>query len=335
MRRLLCSFLIFAASPLAAADDFDITAIVETHVVPRYEMLAGQTQALAREASVGCSAAAPDTAPGLLSAYHAAFDAWVGVGHLRFGPSEQDDRAFALAFWPDPRGSTPKALAGLVKSRDAAVNAPDEFAEISVAARGFYALEFLLFDAQFAQPRDAAYRCALIQAVTKDISSNAAAILAGWQNGYGALMSNPGNDTYRTPAEAAKQLFTALSTGLEFTSLTRLGRPMGTYDRPRPNRAEARRSERSLRHVLLSLAATRELTELISAGNEAVDKAFADAIQRAEALDDPTLAGVADPQGRFRVEVLQQSIDVIRRILSQEIGPELGIAAGFNSLDGD
>ncbi|MEM6371483.1 MAG: hypothetical protein AAF727_01715 [Pseudomonadota bacterium] len=47
------------------------------------------------------------------------------------------------------------------------------------------------------------------------------------------------------------------------------------------------------------------------------------------------LQGVAEPSGRLRVEVLQQSIDVIRHLLAEEVGPDLGISAGFNSLDGD
>ncbi|MCH2119506.1 MAG: hypothetical protein MK161_17630, partial [Pirellulales bacterium] len=123
--------------------------------------------------------------------------------------------------------------------------------------------------------------------------------------------------------------------GLEFTSQTRLGRPMGTFERPRPNRAEARRSERSLRHVVLSLEATWELAGLISNENDTLGTAFQTAIGRAAALDDPVFAGVAEPQGRLRIEVLQQNIEEIRTILAEEVGPALGISAGFNSLDGD
>ena len=69
--------------------------------------------------------------------------------------------------------------------------------------------------------------------------------------------------------------------------------------------------------------------------NAQVDVAFETAIGRAEGLDDPVCASVSNPQGRFRVEILQQNIDLIRSILAEEVGPTLGIAAGFNSLDGD
>lgn len=330
MRFVAAATAVVLALP-AWAQDVDLGAIVEGHILPGYQALKDETAALEQAAANDCT----PNAPALVEAYHEAFDAWVRVSHLRFGPSETDDRAFALAFWPDPRGSTPKTLATLMRDEDPVVEDPDAFATVSVAARGFYAMEFLLFDAQFREAENAGYHCALVRAVSTDIASNAAAILEDWQTEYGALLSEPGQGLYRTPAEAAQQLFTALSTGLEFTSEARLGRPMGTLDRPRPNRAEARRSERSLRHVILSLEATRDLTRLLAGDDPKVMQAFQNAFDRARELDDPVFAGVATPQGRFRVEVLQQDINEVRQILAEEVGPRLGVAAGFNSLDGD
>jgi len=330
MRRLIAAVALTIASP-AVADQPDIRSIVENHIIPRYEALASEAATLAETAAEDCTPSNPD----LIAAYHDAFDAWVAVSHLRFGPSEVDNRAFALAFWPDPRASTPKTLAALIGDEDPVVERPEAFDSVSVAARSFYALEYLLFDPQFVQSENAGYVCSLVRATGEDISRNAAAILSDWQAGYGKLMATQGNDTYRTSTEAAQQLFTALSTGLEFTSQARLGRPMGSFDRPRPNRAEAWRSQRSLRHVILALTSTRELAGMLSGENTALDDAFDEAIQRANSLGDPIFALVAEPQGRLRVEVLQQSIDAIRRVLSEQVGPSLGITAGFNSLDGD
>ncbi len=304
---------------------------VDTHVLPGYETLAAQTAELSLAAATDCSVESPD----LVAAYHDAFDAWIAVSHLRFGPSERNDRAFALAFWPDPRSATPKGLAALIADQDTVAANPDEFATVSVALRGFYALEQLLFDSQLTEAGPQEYICQLVRAIANDIAQNASEILLDWKTEYGNLMANPGNATYRTPDEALQQFFTALSTGLEFTAETRLGRPLGTFDRPRPNRAEARRSGRSLRNVIGSLTATKQLAEQLSMNDPKVEEAFNAAIQRATELDDPILAGVASPQERFRIEVLKQDIDNIRRILAEQVGPSLGIAAGFNSLDGD
>lgn len=330
MRALVIAVSLLLAPP-AVADAPDIKAIVEGHVIAGYDTLVRHAEDLQVTATQHCE---PDH-PALRTAYHSAFDAWVGVSHLRFGPSERENRAFALAFWPDPRGSTPKALAALIQDEDPAVFDVEAFSTVSIAARGFYALEFLLFDPRFVSAENRDYHCALVQAVTSDIALNASAILEEWERGYGERMFSAGNDTYRTPTEAAQQLFTSLATGLEFTSQTRLGRPLGTFERPRPNRAEARRSKRSLRHVILALEAMQGLAAAISNGNESLDLAFQATLERAQGLDDPVFAGVSKPQGHFKVEVLQQNIETIRDILAQDVGPSLGIAAGFNSLDGD
>ncbi|WP_170332211.1 imelysin family protein [Ruegeria arenilitoris] len=336
MRFLAFALAVTLPFPALAQDRGPIlTAMVDEHVLPGFAALSDATGTLTQAAQADCAA----TSPELRAAYHMAFDNWISVSHLRFGPSETDDRAFALAFWPDTKGFTPKALSGLIAAEDGAVETPEAFAETSIAGRGFFALEQMLYDPRFADQGSDTYRCALIQAIATDIDLNARAMDEDWESFATALTQPGGNSPYRSGDEAMQELYKALVTGLEFTGDTRLGRPMGTFDRPRPTRAEARRSDRSLRHVELSLIALRDLAAHLSADHPEIafdlDGAFDKAITRAQALNDPTLAGVADPQGRFRVEALQQSINDIRAIASTELGPTLGISAGFNSLDGD
>ena len=326
-RLITFAALLFGLSSPARASD--PAQIVEHHILPGYQTLVAASENLAGS---GCD---PENVA-LTKAFHRAFDAWVMVSHIRFGPSETNDRAFSLAFWPDGRGATPKTLLGLLSSGDPVVETPESFATVSIAGRGFYALEFLLFDPKVSQSGTPDDRCALIRAVTLDIALNAGAILSDWQGSYAELLRSAGqNETYRSRDEALRQLLTALSTGLEFTAETRLGRPMGRFDKPRPARAEARRAGRSLRHVVLSLTAMRDLAALLSDQDADLDAAFARAIARAETLDDPVFAGIATPQGRVSVEALQQAIRDIKTRVDQDLGPKLGVAAGFNSLDGD
>ncbi|WP_163849701.1 imelysin family protein [Pseudooceanicola aestuarii] len=314
-----------------------VAAAVSDHVLPGYDRLARTSRALADTAGRHCT---PEDAD-LRNAYGAAFDAWIAVSHLRFGPAETANRAYALAFWPDSRGATPKALSGLIDAQDPVIDSADSFADVSIAGRGFYALEYLLFDDRIAASGDAAYRCALVRAVATDIARTSAAIRDDWQAEFAETMRSPGPTArYRSAQEAAQELFKALATGLEFTADTRLGRPLGTFERPRPNRAEARRSGRSLRHVMLSLQATRDLALLLAQGQPGVTSSLTAAFDTAQAnaaalAEDPVFAGVDDPSRRLKVEILQQSIGHIRDIVAQELGPHLGVAAGFNALDGD
>ncbi|WP_299883110.1 imelysin family protein [uncultured Sulfitobacter sp.] len=309
---------------------------IEGHILPRFERLAEASDVLAQTAGQGCTGASD----ALVRAYRDAFDAWISASHLRFGPTEVEDRAFALAFWPDSRGKTPRALRKLIAEADPIGLSVTDYAQMSIAARGFHALEFLLFDPGVSSTGDAGYRCRLVQTVAGDIAVTAGAILKDWQTDYAARLRTPrAQGTYRTEDEAVQVLFKALTTGLQFTSEVRLGRPLGTFDRPRPKRAESWRSGRSARHVMLSLRATRDLALRLAAGDAAVHAALEDAFGRAltrlEALNDPVFAGVADPQGRLKVEVMQQAVDSIRAVVQQDLGPTLGVVAGFNALDGD
>ena len=54
-----------------------------------------------------------------------------------------------------------------------------------------------------------------------------------------------------------------------------------------------------------------------------------------EKLDDPDFAGVADPSGRLKIEILQQAVIAAGDAAEAEIGKAFGVSAGFNSADGD
>lgn len=303
----------------------DVDRALTEHVLPGHQRLTEATAELAAAAEADCAAES------LLPAFADAYDAWLGIGHIQFGPIEDQGLNLAMAFWPDPKDSTGKAIGRLSRAEDPIVDDPENFGEVSAAAQGFTALERLLTDEQ----PDAEYACRLTRAVASGLARKSAAIEAGWSE-HAELMRNAGtNDRYQSDLEAQRALYTALSTGLEFLHDQRLGRPLGTFDRPRPRRAEARRSERSLRHISLSLAALEELAMTMADDLPKTTATFADARERADALDDPTLAGVADPAERFKVEVLQRTVRSIQIAVVEEIGRPLGIQAGFNALDGD
>lgn len=328
--RLLTLLLVLL--PLAGQAD-PLTTVAKSQILPGFATLAQTADALEQTASQSC-----DAVP-LKEGYHALFDAWLGVSQFSFGPTQQDDRAFAVAFWPDTKGFTPKSIGRLIADKDPVVNDPEAFAHVSIAARGLFALEFLLFDARFTE--GSPYHCALIRAVTADLARTATAMNDGWQNGAAAALSAPGTEgtPYQSREDSLRALVKALATSLQFTSDSRMGRPLGTLEHPRPRRAEARRSERSLRNIALSLEASRALALALAEEHPSTRKALEDQYSRAlnaiAALDDPVLASVTSTNGRFRVAAAQSEINRIRSLVSTELAPALGVAIGFNALDGD
>lgn len=318
MRWILAAALLIAAPAHAGVPE------ALARIGADYGRFATATQALNTAARASCDGLAP--------ALGAAWDAWLHVAHIRIGPVEQDGRALAIAFWPDPKGLGQKAQRALLTG-DPAVLAPDRFADQSVAARGLPGLERLVFP-ETALP---ANPCPLIRATAQDLARMAAETAAEWP-AFADTLARPGtaaNTRYLTDQEVAQALLTQLATALEFTADQRLGRPLGSFDQPRPERAEARASARSLRNVIVMLEAARDMALDLHPEAPQTAAAFAKALALADRLDDPTLAGVATPQGRLKVEILQTAIRDARAAMLAEIAPQFGVGLGFNALDGD
>jgi uncharacterized protein len=321
MRSLLLAGL--AALPAHA----DVAEAVGGQALPGYAAFASATAGLATVAEADCGPEA------MKPSWNAAFDAWMAVSHLRLGPVEEDGRALAIAFWPDPKGAGQRAVAALLAGDGPPLDDAAAFAEVSVAGRGLFALERLLYDAP-----DSARACPLRRAIARDLSRMASETSDAWIGGYGAALTTAGaegNDLFLSTAEARQAMFTQLVTGLDFTVDERLGRPLGTFDRPRPERAEARLSGRSMRNVRLSLAALTDLTVRLLPDSPRTQAALDRASGLADGLDDDALARVGDPQVWLKVQILQQAVDAARDAALAEIGPALQVGVGFNASDGD
>ncbi|TCL00453.1 hypothetical protein BXY66_3095 [Shimia isoporae] len=334
----LLGFLILGIAAQAEAQSIDIEERVEVavsqHVVPGFARFASTAGALSKAAEHTCDPKSET----LRNAFHTAFDDWVRISHLRFGPSEVENRAYGVAFWPDTRGKTPKALSGLITGESPAGLSAEDLMQQSIAVQGFYALEYLLFDEAFWDMGEASYRCSLIRNLAEGIAFRAEAIYADWTDVFAAEMLRPSaTGTYRSSKEAAGELVKAVSTGLQFTDEARLARPLGTFDRPRPKRAEAWRSERSLRHVILSLEAVGDLATLLAGETSAAERIaseFDTALANAN-FDDPVFAGVSESIGRLKIENLQQYVYGLRETAVSELVAVLDVSIGFNALDGD
>ncbi len=294
-------------------------------------------QATFAEAAAMLAAAADDdcTPPSVKPAWQAAADAWVRVAHLRLGPGEA--AALTIAFWPDERGAGRRTLARMIADADPMGADPAKVAQISAAARGLTGLELMLHDPDFAYA-PGSYACALVAALAADLAAQAEALRDGWHAFAPALRTagSPENAEFLSEAEAARALFTQLDAALAFSIEQRLARPLGTFDRPRPLRAENWRSRRSLRNVMLSLEAAVAGAEAL-AGIPLPRTGAAAGAARATAarIADPGFQDVTDPQARLRLEVLQQRLAEVRAAMAAELGAALGVTAGFNALDGD
>ena len=309
---------------------------LETQVLPGHKRFASATAALA-EAAQGCARPAV-----LRAAYHRAFDDWMAISHLRFGPAEAEGRALAIEFWPDPRGFVRRAVDGLLEAEDPAVDDPDAFREVSVAARGLMAVERLVFDADRPDVTKG-YPCRLLGAIAADLARTAEALHVDWRDSHAPDMRRAAKGEgaiYRSVEEPPRAFYTALMGGARMTVEKRLGEPLGTYQRAWPRKAEAWRSARSLRNVELSLQALQALAECFAPALDAEAlksqrAGWERAVQLARRAPSPLHEAVEDPGRRFAIESVQSAAETARERFEHLAGPAVGVSPGFNALDGD
>ena len=323
--RLALAFALLATPAVAGVEE-----AVREHVIPGVESFASAVGALAQAAQDDCTAAA------LLPAYQAAWDAWAPIADIRLGPTEQ--AALSIAYWPDERGAGAKTLRNLLASDDAALRDPAAFAQVSAAARGFPALDLLLGDPELSSYGAGTPACALVQTVTADLAAQAEELAQDSPAEAQALgtAGAPDNARYLSEDEAFRALYTQILAGLEFTADTRLGRPMGEPDRPRPTRAEFWRTARPLPNALASAEAAVRLATLLAEDPLPLTESAMDQVRRAASvIEDPGFQNIDEPQARLEMEILQQRIRALLDAVEREVGAPLGLQPGFNSRDGD
>ncbi len=269
--------------------------------------------------------------------FRAAWLAWAPLDAYQFGPVEKNAAVLKIAFWPDKKDYVGRGLTALLSQPADALADPDTIAAHSAAVQGLPAIERLVFT-----DLDA---CPAIIGISANLESISETLFEEWfsPGGYADLArsAGPENPAFATEAEFTKLLFTAIDFGLTRIADARLGRPLGAFDKPMPQRSEAWRSGLSLEIIDAQLAGLRILLAQGFGGNLAgpdttwVAQAIDAARHRIDGIGAPLDQAVVNPMTRVRAEALQTRITELQHRIAAELGSELGVDSGFSAADGD
>jgi len=305
--------------------------VVEQDIIPGFAAFAHSTSEFADVANATCDRAA------LATAYPAVMTAWMQVQHWHIGPSQ--DLYHEVAFWPDSRGFIPSTLSSLIADKDPVIEDTTSFAEVSIAGRGLFALEMLIFDERFLTDQVTSYECQLVQAIATDLSNTAETLRTGWAEYSTILLTARATDNpeFRSIKEAESALYTQILTSLEFTADQRIDRPLGTLEHPRPTRAEAWRSSMSLSNIQTATqAAVSSAKRLYDGATPELDAAIQTFQDASDRTNDPIFAEIdTDLSAWLRLQILGERVSNIHTMIEQELGAAMGLSAGFNAGDGD
>ncbi|PIE06729.1 MAG: hypothetical protein CSA74_10875 [Rhodobacterales bacterium] len=262
---------------------------------------------------------------------------WAPLDAWQFGPIEQRAAVLTIAFWPDKKDYVGRGLKALTALPEERLADPATIAAGSAAAQGLPALARLMVSDLPA--------CPAVIGISAHLNDLADTLYADWfdDNGWADLMrqAGPDNPVYLTGAEVTKALFSSITFELTVIADMRLGRPLGSFDKPRPKRAEARRIGLSLAIIDAQLAGLADMLREGFAGDvpDAARQKLLDAIaetrRRIGKIGLPLDKAVDDPMTRIRVEGLQTQVRYLFALFSEEIGPSLGVESGFSPADGD
>ncbi|HMR30033.1 MAG TPA: imelysin family protein [Geminicoccaceae bacterium] len=361
MRRLLVLLILLLPAPVAARTDAEWTAfnleLARQYVAPRFEALAIAAGGLDEAAGAFCRQPAAEPLARLREAFVTTTVAWAAVEHLRTGPASIANRVERIYFWPERKNVTQRQLAALLRRPEAASLTAADLAGGSVAVQGLPALEMLIHgdEAEAALLAGDMARCGVVGAIASNVAAIAADLAREWSapDGFQAVLDRPEtpNPFFADGAEAARRLFNDLLTLFQLVGDVKLQAPMGeSLDRARPTLTEGWRSGRSLRMIAANLASARAmfgaeggfgLHSLLFEGMDSreIDREVQNAFDAAEtalaAIPEPLDRAVQTEEGRAAVMTFLHHWRRARDQVAQRFGPTVGIAVGFNALDGD
>jgi len=357
--------LLVAGTPASAASGVPAqeyarvnAALLDHHILPRYEKLVAAATAFAGAVRGFCAGSGTAGLADVRERYHGVMDAWMGVQHLNFGPVELFMRSHRLYFWPGARGKVAGALKALMEDDSEGALSPGNLAEASVAVQGLPAVEYLLYTDETLEGGDAAGspQCTVLAAVSVNIQVMAEAIVADWRGGdidFKRLFLNPApeNAYYDTHRSATLDLFKSFHGGLQIIADIKLKPVVGdTADTARPRLVESRKTGRALRNITINLEALESLylgeggpglSELVSkhGKDDKLDplmrKAFRMTLETTGSIDAPLADAIADAQQRSQAAKLLTQVLALKQIVKSRVASSLGVAVGFNAMDGD
>ncbi|MGY8868907.1 MAG: imelysin family protein [Pseudomonadales bacterium] len=333
-------------------------AIIEQHVLPRYQRLTDNSAAMSQQLERLCATPNIDNLSAAQTSFKAAQASWQGVQHIQFGPVTMLMRNHSLQYWPDKKNTGAKQLKTILKTTDQTFD--DEFfRSASISLKGFPALERLLFAKNERIQNSKAVECSLAAAIAQHIHETSVSIQSEWaeearQISLAGQEALPGASqaaayqAYETPSEAATEFMKSLVEPVEAIRDNKLLKPLAaSAEESRWKKSESWRSEQSVNNIQQNLAALHELysgtqpTSVKTLLEAAGDKLNAQAIEAEFSLISEELKNIpAVTQLNVTTDTHQtllRTSDQLKALQGKlaTAMQTLNIQLGFNSRDGD
>jgi uncharacterized protein len=351
-----------STTPASSAADAKpvLTDLTNDVILPTYRAADASAEQL-RVATKGLeSAPSAATLAAAQAAWRAARKVWHQAEAFRFGPVTTKKITDAIDFWP-ARGDT---IEGVVNGKDPITAA--SFEALGANAKGFQALEYLLFDStagdaavlqRFTTDPPAVRRRTYAVTAAEHLKGKTAELLAAWDPAGGNFAreiteAGTGATLFPSGKSAVDQLVNSVVFSVDLVTGTKIGKPSGTKSggNPLPDQEESPRSDNSIADMLDTLEGARSvymgdyggvdgkgISDLIRAKNAALDARVLaqmdDAKAKIGAIPPPFRTAITTQ--RPAVEAAYQASRTLKNTLAIEVANTLATTLVFNDNDGD
>lgn len=352
-RSLIASAVLLATLAACASDGpgeaETLASVTDNVIVPRYEALASETDALRGAIATACASPSGATLTAARDAWRRAVAAWAQSEASGVGPA-QDRRSASRIAWPIVQ---PERIDALIADRPD-ITADAAGSEISSTQRGLWAIEHVLFAADApAGLASGSGRCAYLAAVAQVAADEAAALLDEWRvakdgggppyKDYFTARFAQGLITSDAVAELVRTQVFLIRTIVDM----RLAGAMGLRGEPDPSAipggaaenalADLRNQIEGMRAVYEGAADGHGLSALVAPRSADADsrvrERFAASSAAMDALGAPLRQATA--QRSPEAQALLQALMDLQTTLSTEVVSLLGVSVGFSDADGD
>ncbi len=187
-----------------------LTDLADNHIVPGYQTMDEEAQALLAGVTGFCDNASPLASDlDAVKTDWAEFNqAWQAVQWIKVGPVVDENRLFRVQFFPDTNNAVSRGVENLLLEQQTVT--ADIVAGQNVGGQGIPALEYLLYPAQAnASLLDAAdrdKRCEVASAIAQNLANISSDVNTAWQ---------PSGDDYRANLIAGTGEFTSIQDAVE------------------------------------------------------------------------------------------------------------------------
>ncbi|MEQ9814914.1 MAG: imelysin family protein [Azospirillaceae bacterium] len=201
-----------AATPAAAQDglvaiDYESLnqAIIDGQIVPAHDAFVAATEALETTLGDFCDGSV-DNLDAVIAAYHGAYDDWMALSWINFGPETLFMRPVRVHFWPDRRNALGRQLGELLNAPRDDLLDPATLGETSVALQGLPALERLLFEVEGLAA--GSYACDLARSIAANLHAIGQDLARAWADPEERRLSLPsGQDLTNAMFQAVYEHF--------------------------------------------------------------------------------------------------------------------------------